>query len=331
MKGAVHIFRFLSEAAAAGQRTALVTLTDVLGRSAREPGLHMAVCETGASLGSFSGGCAEAAIVAEAQRVIASGEAESVRFGLGSRFIDIRLPCGGGIDLLFTPDPPADVIAAAARSLAARTPVTLVLSRQGGAALSGEGQTGWIDGHFAAHHEPDLSLVIAGHGDEIVSLTRLAAAYGADVHALTPDEALLERLRGEGAQVQRLTTAADSAKIVDDPYTAIVLLFHDHDWETALLVAALETRAFYIGAMGSRQTHVARVERLEQAGVSPREIARIVAPIGSIHAVRDPDTLALSIMAQVVQIARDIAVRGSAAAPGRIAESRSDVAHRPNL
>ena len=97
------LLRFLLDAAARGERTVLVTITDVIGSSPRAPGTHMAVTENGDHLGSISSGCVEAAVVAEALRSFDSRRAEVIRFGRGSRFIDIRLPCGGGMDLLFTP------------------------------------------------------------------------------------------------------------------------------------------------------------------------------------------------------------------------------------
>ena len=87
VKDAQRILRFILDAAERGTRTALVTITDVIGSSSRAPGTHMAVAEDGSYVGSFSGGCVEAAIVGEAQRVMAGGVAESLRLGAGSPFI----------------------------------------------------------------------------------------------------------------------------------------------------------------------------------------------------------------------------------------------------
>ncbi len=87
----------------------------------------MAVSETGACLGSFSGVSVEPAVVAEAMRVMAEGQAEVVRSGAGSRYIDIRLPCGGGIDLLFTPFPSPVALDQVVSALAARQSIGLEL------------------------------------------------------------------------------------------------------------------------------------------------------------------------------------------------------------
>ncbi|VAV87496.1 Xanthine and CO dehydrogenases maturation factor, XdhC/CoxF family, partial [hydrothermal vent metagenome] len=98
-----QIFKFLTEKAETGEKAALVTVTKVEGSSIRNPGAHMGVSENGEFVGSLSGGCIEDAVVAEAQDAIKQGKPRSVRFGAGSPYIDIKLPCGGGLDILFFP------------------------------------------------------------------------------------------------------------------------------------------------------------------------------------------------------------------------------------
>lgn len=303
MKGALAIFRFLAEAARRGERTVLVTLTDVVGSSTRATGTHMAVSETGDYAGSLSGGCVEAAVVAEALEVLARGRAELIRFGAGSRFIDIRLPCGGGIDLLFTPDPPLAVIERTVAFLVERRPVGLSLDRDGGVAINGCRATGWHGERFTVAHDPDLRLLVVGHGAETAALARLASAYAGEVEVLSPDADLVEELRTGAVEASILVTPGSTSLIRADAFTAVVFLFHDHDWEPALMAAALATPAFYVGAMGSRMTHGKRRAMLEEAGVDPCEIDRIVGPIGLIPAARDPDTLALSVLAQIAAVA----------------------------
>lgn len=304
MKQPLAILRFLRDCDDRGERAALVTLTDVTGSAARAPGEHMAVAESGRSLGSFSGGCVEAAVIAEAQEALAEGRARHVRYGDGSRYIDIRLPCGGGIDLLFTPAPDRRQIDRAIAVLEGREPVTLHLSIDGAivAARSRDGdRTLWRDTIFSVRHDPVLRLVVMGHGAEPTAMLDIAGAYGADATLLSPQASLVEdaRRRGLSADLLRFVGRADGLAI--DPWTAVVTLFHDHDWETPLLLQVLEQRPFFIGAMGSMKTHVERQRRLLEAGAERDDIVRVVGPVGLIKATRDPQTLALSIMAQVVQ------------------------------
>jgi xanthine dehydrogenase accessory factor len=304
MKQALAILHFLRDCAERGERAALVTLTDVTGSAARAPGEHMAVAESGRSLGSFSGGCVEAAVIAEAQEVLADGRARHVRYGDGSRYIDIRLPCGGGIDLLFTPVPDRRQIDCAIAVLERREPLTLRLAQDGDlvAARSDESdRTQWRDTAFIVRHDPVLRLVVMGHGAEPGAMLDIARAYGADVMLWSPQGSLVEEAREKGMSAEPLRFVGRVDGLVVDFWTGVVTLFHDHDWETPLLLQVLEQRPFFVGAMGSMRTHLERERRLLDAGADPGDIARIVGPVGLIKATRDPQTLALSIMAQVVQ------------------------------
>ena len=302
MKGALLLLHFLLDAAERGEQTALVTLTDVVGRSSRAPGSLMAVREDGEYRGSFSGGCIEAAVVAEARRVMAAGNAERIRFGSGSPFIDIRLPCGGGVDLLITPNPDPLVLRAAVETLQDRRSTSLDASLHGSLAVA-EASTRssvWTDDVFSSIHHPDLALIIAGQGAETEALARQATAYGAAATLLVPlDGHAHGQTAGDGRLVL-LKTPASHPGISVDPYSAIILLFHDHDWETDLLSWAVRSPAFFVGAMGSQLTHATRVGRLRSAGLSQRQIDRVVSPIGLIPSVRDPDSLGISILGHVV-------------------------------
>ena len=80
----------------------------------------------------------------------------------------------------------------------------------------------------------------------------------------------------------------------------MILLFHDHEWEQAILEWALATPAFFIGAQGGRTAREERAERLRKAGVSADDLARISSPIGVVQHSREPMPLALSILAAVV-------------------------------
>jgi xanthine dehydrogenase accessory factor len=305
MKGACSIFRFLLDASSRGEGTALITVTGIEGSSSRAIGTHMAVSETGAWSGSLSGGCVEAAVVAEAKRIIATDQTQLVRYGAGSPYIDVRLPCGGGLDLLFTPNPPANMLRPAYERLSTRSPVSLLLVRDGRVSVRAsvlDDKIGWIDDTFLVQHDPDLRLLIVGHGEEAICLAALASTFGAEVTVLTPDVRVADAVARNGLPVKQLQTPRRTSHLVTDPYTAVVLLFHNHDWEPELLGQALESEAFFVGAMGSRRTHAKRIEILRENGIRASSIARLVAPLGLIPSTRDPDTLALSILSQIAAL-----------------------------
>ncbi len=142
----------------------------------------MAISQSGASIGSFSRGCVEAAVIAEAMDVLETGQARLIRFGAGSRYIDIRWPCGGGINLLFTPDPDRAIVC----GLAERMPASIALDALGGSRIGDGHVEGWQGESFLCRHVPGPSLLIIGHGEETVALARLALAYPAAVKVLSP-------------------------------------------------------------------------------------------------------------------------------------------------
>lgn len=133
-----------------------------------------------------------------------------------------------------------------------------------------------LGGGFDVTYAPRLRLNIAGEGAAAAALQAQAIAAGFEI----------------GDQSQ------------SDKWTAWIILFHDHEKEPPILRKALASDAFYIGAMGSRKTHAARVAALKSGGVSDSQIARIHGPIGVIPSMRDANLLALSVLAQVVEQAQ---------------------------
>lgn len=298
-----RIFQFLAERIAAGQPCALVTVLAVQGSAMRNPGTHMAVAADGSFVGSLSGGCIENAVVAEACAALRAGAARIVRFGAGSPYLDIRLPCGGGLDIHFQPLESADLPQACLAAIAARQPYTVAIEPAGTTCRSG-----WQPAPFdpatgtgAYGNWPAARLVLVGHGEGVAALARLALTLGLELDALSPDERALAALRELGLAPRQLERTTDTHLLASDPWTAIAFLFHDHDWESALLQRALALPQFYVGAMGGRRAHAARCAALNSLGVSAAAIATIRAPIGLFHSSRDPDTLALSTLAEIVR------------------------------
>jgi xanthine dehydrogenase accessory factor len=284
MQDPLRIFRFLREEAGAGRRAALVTITAVEGASVRNPGAHMAVSESGAHIGSLSGGCIESAVIAEARSALATGKATCVRFGRGSPYIDIRLPCGGAVNLLVSPPEARPDAPCPAATLEQRLPLDLRLVMPGGKAVN-------------VRHAPPLRIAIVGHGGTVEALAALAEAIGCEAFSWSPDPAIVDRL---APRASLLGSAANPPALPLDRWTAVACLFHDHDWEAALLAQALNGDCLYVGAMGSRITHARRCTSLRDIGVPEHRIARLHAPIGIIPSSRDPETLALSVLAEIV-------------------------------
>ncbi|MGW4231052.1 XdhC family protein [Streptomyces sp. NPDC004980] len=85
-----------------------------------------------------------------------------------------------------------------------------------------------------------------------------------------------------------------------DARTVLCVLTHDAKFDVPLLELALRLPVAYVGAMGSRRTHLERNERLREAGVSERQLAALHSPIGLDLGARTPEETALSIVAEIV-------------------------------
>lgn len=299
----LEIFGFLADHSARGRRVALVSLVEASGSSMRAPGAHMAVCEDGAFAGSFSGGCIERAVVAEATETIAEGKPRVTRFGQGSRYIDIRLPCGGAMDLHFQPLNDDTLARQALDAIHARHPFALELRTDESPPrfLPSWHPVGWDARHGLATigHWPTPRLLIVGHGAAVAKLAGQGRVWGAEIAIITPDEALAAQLACDGFDATVIGSPRDTRALVGDAWTAVVFLFHDHDWEPTLIAHALGQPHFFLGAMGSKRAHAVRTAALRLLGMSDAAIAGISAPIGLFHSVRDPATLALSVLAEV--------------------------------
>ena len=85
-----------------------------------------------------------------------------------------------------------------------------------------------------------------------------------------------------------------------------VALTHAAHLDDGALTAALRSDCFYVGALGSRKTHAKRLERLRAAGIAEDQLARIHAPVGLAIGAKGPAEIAVSILAEVVKVARGI-------------------------
>ena len=260
--------------AAAQAGGALCTVTGIDGSWSRRLGAQLAVLPDGTTRGSLADGCLERALAQEAR---GSNVARGLRFGQGSPFLDVRLPCGSGIDVWVDPAPDIAQLVAATRALADREPASLIIG----------------DGHqpaFTRRYLPKLRLIIMGSGPEVAALSRMAAAQGLNLTVAAP--------AGEGAEVG-LALGRPPA-IAVDRWTAIAVLFHDHEWERAILPWALATPAFYVGAQGGHTARELRQAMLAEAGLTPADRARLRSPIGLFSGARTPSVLALAILAEIV-------------------------------
>lgn len=261
-------------AAADGDCT-LCTIVGIEGSFSRQLGAQLAIRRDGTVIGSLADGCLEAQLVAEAAQL---GRPIVRHYGRGAEQIDFRLPCGSAIAILIDPAPDRTAIAQVASDLAARRPgvLALPLPKMDDQTLLGR-----------RHYSPDLQILALGSGPEREALAHLAHAAGVSILSYGPDSTKLA-----------LGRAPDLP--APDRWTAVILLFHDHEWERALLNWALRSGAFYIGAQGGAVARQRRLETLAEGGVSADDLARITSPVGLFGRARQPGSLALSALSEIV-------------------------------
>lgn len=255
--------------AASQEGVGLCTITHIEGSFSRRLGAQLAVHPDGSVTGSLADGCLEQEL---AREIAAGGKRRIIRYGAGSPKIDFRLPCGGGLDILIDPEPDTGACRAAVAQLDRREEAQLVLPQPSPLA--------------ERRYVPALRLVLFGEGPELTAMQRLGEASGIEVHAFDREDGSLA-----------LGQAPDNLDV--DRWTAIVLLFHDHEWERAILHWALTTPAFLIGAQGGAPARHAREAQLVSLGFASRQVARIASPLGTVKHSREPLGLALSALAQI--------------------------------
>ncbi len=298
MDDSFEVFSFLKEARESGHRCVLVTIVQVIDGSPRPVGAHMGVREDGAYVGYLSGGCIEAAVAQEALAVLDSSTARVVRYGQGSEYMDIHLPCGGGLDLLFLPEPSSTRIDHVLGRLMNResfsvrydlAPADVQLTPATPTVLASE--------YLTRLYKPNPHLVVIGAGRELVAMVQAALGAGLTVDAVSPD---VLALAAPGLALHHWPASAALPDYQADPWTAAIVLFHDREREVAALQHLLRRESYYLAALGSARTHEKRLSLLMEAGCKADDLSRITGTPGLIPATRDANTLAVSILAEVL-------------------------------
>lgn len=311
-----------------GDRVVLGMVVAVDGSSPRGLGALMAVREDGHFVGSVSGGCVEAGVIAAAQEM---GEDETTR-PLGFAGGDgaerkVGLHCGGGLTVaLFRPQPA--LLARLAELRAQRREAALVLDPESGrqsvvdaqtvigetlapAALDeirtrlASGESGPLaDGRFVCVEQPPMVLVAVGAVHLTQALAAMARMVGYRVVVVDPRRSFATPDRFPGVELVTRQPEAALAEMILDRRTAVVALAHVAAIDDAALARALTSEAFYVGALGSTRTHAKRLNRLAGLAIPAEALARIHAPIGLNIGAADAGEIAVAVLAQIIAARR---------------------------
>jgi xanthine dehydrogenase accessory factor len=214
---------------------------------------------------------------------------------LSGRPIVLATAVESGEERLIDPTlPPKDDVAIAAREAALR-------DRSGTAEVAGRD---WFLNVF----NPALQMYVVGAVHIAQPLSRMAALSGFNVTVIDPRTAFATGERFPGLRLITEWPDEALANIALDMRSAVVTLTHDPKLDDPALAAALKSPAFYIGALGSKKTHAARLARLKAMGFDDAALARIHGPVGLDIEAQSPAEIAVSILAQVIARLRGAAV-----------------------
>ena len=143
-------------------------------------------------------------------------------------------------------------------------------------------------------------IIVVGAVHIAQALVAIATLAGFRVTVLDPREGFATAERFPGAALLRRWPDEAMTNLRPDRRTAVVALTHDPKIDDPALVAALESDAFYVGALGSRKTQGARRERLGALGFTDADLDRIHGPIGLLIGARTPEEIAVAVLAEVI-------------------------------
>ena len=297
-----------------GHAVSLITVVETWGSAPRPPGALLALRDDGVVSGSVSGGCVEDDLIARTRATQAAqgnsgvlpslivygvSKDEAARFGL---------PCGGTLRLLQEPLTDITWLQDLLHRIGNHTLVTRTVTlATGQVTLSPgvRGQTLVFDGQtLSCPLGPQWRLLLVGAGQLSQAVAQMALMLDFDVLVCDPREEYAQTLAATLPHVRVVAGMPDDVvrEMVPDAHTAIVALTHDPKLDDMALLEALQSEAFYVGALGSRRNQAARKERLAtHFDLQPKDLDRLHGPVGLSLGAKTPAEIAVSVVAEIVQ------------------------------
>ncbi|HEX6706853.1 MAG TPA: XdhC family protein [Albitalea sp.] len=292
---------------AAGHKVWLVTVIETWGSAPRPPGALLCLRGDGLVVGSVSGGCVEDDLIdrvrhgerVDAPSLITYGitKEEAARFGL---------PCGGNLRLVQEPLRHVEWIDEILERTARHELVARRLDLDTGTVSvepARRGEAFEFDGHsMRAVFGPRWRLLIIGAGQLSRVLAEMALALDFEVTCCDPREEYHLTWDVPGTSFSKSMPDDVVGEMQLDPHSAVVAVTHDPKLDDMVLLEALKSPAFYVGALGSRGNTAKRKERLAMFDLTPQEIGRLHGPIGLDLGGKTPAEIAVAILAEVIAV-----------------------------
>jgi xanthine dehydrogenase accessory factor len=325
----VDILNDFEEWLSGGKPFVLATVIKTWRSAPRSEGAAMMVSKDGSMVGSVSGGCVESTVVKEAQQLLSTGGSKRLSFGVSDEDAwSVGLSCGGQIDVwleVVSDNAIWRKLIALIRSNEGCVLITGLEQKEGRALYTSDGiegdpgyenqantyrtaynqhKTQIEDGYFLNVFPSKSRLVIIGAAHVSLDLIRLAHMYHFETIVIDPRGLFTNdnRFNFKPDQVFKEWPAEILPSLKLDADTYVVVLTHDPKIDDQALQIVLASEVAYVGALGSRKTHAKRAVRLKEAGLSEEQIDRVHGPVGVSINARQPAEIALSIMAQIIEV-----------------------------
>jgi xanthine dehydrogenase accessory factor len=283
-----------------GAPAALATIVGLDGGGPRPLGTQMVIASAEVS-GFLSGGCLESDVAGHARAVLEDGEPRRLVYGEGSPWPDIRLLCGARIEIQLERLPPDDPAVAELLALTqARRPAHWLSDGVRRVCAADAAPLAW-PGAFDRTYDPVTRLIVLGADPTALAVAALGAQAGCETTLVRP----LGPTEPPGLADVAYSRAAPAAALNTiglDPWTAVAVATHDAETDHDALVAALPSRAFYVGALGARRRLADRQAWLRAAGIAEADIARLHAPIGLAIGGKAPWEVAIAVLGQIIAL-----------------------------
>lgn len=288
-----------------GHRTWLVTVAQTFGASPRPPGSLLAIRDDGILVGSVSGGCIEDDLVSRREEYVQRKPAFASYGVTSEQARRFGLPCGGTLDVIIEADVSSKDVQALLTRIAAGEIVARKVDLVTGEWTLERGRPAQecvrSEQAFISVHGPRWRLMIIGASEIARFLAEMAPAMDYAVFVCDPREEY--RASWRVAHTAWLDGMPDDAVTAfrADGHTVIVTVSHDPKLDDMALIEALKSEAFYIGAVGSKQTTADRKARMaEHFGLTQAELTRLRGPVGIPIGSRTPAEIAVAILADLI-------------------------------
>jgi len=319
------------------QHAALATVVKVEGSSYRSPGAKMFIMDNGLWEGSVSGGCLEGDVLRQAREIMQSGKARVITYDTNddnNHQLGVNLGCNGIIHIFIEPLNRNNPIISVFEKIVSQQKRTILIkkldefpsyswTKMDGEILDStfdynelpylqeieektQNQTSGIieiDGGqvFFEHFEPAIDLIVVGGGGDAQPVVSLANQLGWNVRLTDECAAHLFPKNFPQAKVIQCDRQYMGEKILTTPFSAVVLMTHNLDYDREALIQILDGDAPYIGIVGPKKRWEKMKAQLEDQGItfSEKDLERIHAPVGLDIGADTREEIALAIIAEI--------------------------------